>query len=217
MRGFTAGSCCGWTGVVTAHSATTRVLDLTIDGDRGESMTIVIAPVAAPPERSQLGLEAEALVEWGSEQGGSQQALVDVGRGVTFGLVAARVIVALRSVGVAAGHPRETEYRASASLGGMNCRFSPMRAVRIGPIPDRALSPHQQVPPFGRRVFVSRSPQSASVLRFFDGAGNELSAARSNEAQEAPIIVPPGALTFTVENSGDVPFRNCRAVFELAL
>lgn len=215
MRGITAGSSSGWTGDLFASSAAFRILDVTLENELSRRVTVVIAPNTGESDQILPVLDAEAIVEWGTGDGTSQRAEVDVGVGTAFGLTCTRLIVSLRSIGMTSAHPRRTRYRATASLGEAAGKFAPLRAVRFGSLDVGATSDLRLVPTFARRLFLVRSPQGPIDVRYLDSLSAELGTARSREGEEPPLIVVPGARGFSVTNIGAAPLSNLRAVFEL--
>jgi hypothetical protein len=219
MRGFTIGSSSGWAGLLSQSTALVRVLDVAVEDERPHRITLAISP-STDGEHSSVPapvIDAEAIVEWGTTDGTTQRAIVDVGAGTTFGVNGTRAIVTLRSIELTSRHPRETRYRATASFGESREHFPPLRAVRIGALAAGVDSERKRIPDFARRVFLSRTPQERTSVRFFDGVGDEISLAQAEDGEEPALIVPPGAHAFLLINGSATPLVRACAVFELAL
>src|SRR5262249_28402744 len=114
-------------------------------------------------------------------------------------------------------HPRESRFRATATLGDRAWAHAPVRAVRVGAIDVGAESSEMMIPAFARNVVLCRAPQGALAIRFLDATGAELSEAAVVEGEEVSSLVVPGAQRFAISNRAPVPVANVRAVFGLAL
>jgi hypothetical protein len=216
--GFTRGSCFGWQGVVPFRGSN-RVLDVTLEDDRPDLVTLVFEPIrrvedpAAPSDES----EVEALLEWGAAQGAPHQAVIDVGRGTTLAISASRIIATVRNIGAGQANASEMQLRASASLGGASASAAPQRAVRIGAIGAGGVAGPAMLPAFARRVSVWRVPQELLALEFRGGAGHSIGQTIWPLGQELVANVPPGADRFVIANPGRSDIAHARVVFELAL
>lgn len=217
MRGFTAGSSSGWTGDLYPSSSSVRILDVTLEDECSRRVTVVVAPSTADDRIDRISpvLDAEVFVEWGTIDGTSQRAEIDVGSGTTFGVSGTRLIVSLRAIEPTSAHPRKSRYRATASLGEAREHFPPLRAVRLGSLEVGATSSLRVSPAHARRLNFARTPQGAVDVRYFDSLNNELAAARSRESEEPRLIVPPDTRGFLVTNIGTERLANLRAIFEL--
>lgn len=220
-RQFTRGSGWGWTGEI-AFPAAVRVLDvdLAADLDRIEPALITVAlesirrsdDPAAPASET----EAEAMVEWGSFQGAPHQAVLDIGRGLTFGVTASQLRVTVRNIGVGADGSPSARWRASASLGGTSRLEPPIRAVRVGVLDPGGASAPALVPAFASHVRYARSPQQEALVQFTTGDGVAYGDYRIAAGTDGRVLVPPGADRFSVVNLGALPMRG-RVLFELSL
>ncbi|MCC7383925.1 MAG: hypothetical protein IT384_18930 [Deltaproteobacteria bacterium] len=217
MGRFTKGSSWGWQGAVP-YPSLVRALDVTLEGDAPEPVSIVLEPVreweSAPAGDAS---QADALVEWGAGQGTAHRAWVDVGRGVTFSLVASRLIVGLRNIG--SGYPLSppVRLRASALLGATRGLAAPVRSLRAGGLPPGNETEPLIVPAFASHLSVSRTPEVPLAVRMLDAQAIELARAGALRAADRAILVPPGVEQIVIRNVGSAPVGEVRAIFELSL
>ena len=217
-RAFTTGSCWGWQGSMP-HRASVRALDVTVEGDGPELITVVLEPLRNSEELSRPANESEieALLEWGSVQGSPHRADIDVGRGVTLGLTGSRLIVTARNLGGGQVFAPEARLRASASLGGFAGSGPIVRAILVGALEVGAVSASMLLPAFAASLRFARVPVGPVAVVFTAGDGRELADARVRWGDDSALSVPPGADRFVVRNSGNHRLAEVRAVFGLVL
>ncbi|MFO0726507.1 MAG: hypothetical protein U1E65_22160 [Myxococcota bacterium] len=217
-RAFTTGSCWGWQGTMPPR-ASVRALDVTLEGDGPELITVVLEPIRGSSELSRPPneTEIEALLEWGSVQGAPHRAELDVGRGVTLGLTGSRLIVTARNLGGGQVLAPEARLRASASLGGFAGAGPVLRSMSLGAIEVGGVSRQELIPNFAASLRVARSPTGPVAVSFLGGDGRELAEGRIRWGEDAALLVPPGADRFAVSNTGHRRLAEVRAVFQLSL
>jgi hypothetical protein len=217
-RAFTTGSCWGWQGSMP-HRASVRALDVTLEGDGPELITVVLEPIRGSSDlaRPSNEVEIDAILEWGSVQGSPHRAEIDVGRGVALGLTGSRLIVTARNLGGGQVLAPEAKLRASASLGGFGGAGPVVRAVSIGALEIAGVSAQQLIPAFAASVRVARAPTGPVAVSFYAGDGRELAEGRVRWGEDTAIPVPPGADRFAVSNTGHRRIAEVRAVFQLVL
>jgi hypothetical protein len=208
-RAFTTGSCWGWQGSMP-HRASVRALDVTLEGDGPELITVILEPLRNSEDLSKPANESEieALLEWGSVQGAPHRAEIDVGRGVALGLTGSRLIVTARNLGGGQVFAPEARLRASASLGGFAGSGPLLRAIAVGAL---------DVPAFAASMRVARVPPGPVAITFSGCDGRDLAEARIRWGDDGAISVPPGADRFLVRNAGTHRLAEVRAVFGLVL
>jgi hypothetical protein len=217
-RAFTTGSCWGWQGSMP-HRASVRALDVTLEGDGPELITVILEPLRSSEDLSKPANESEieALLEWGSVQGAPHRAEIDVGRGVALGLTGSRLIVTARNLGGGQVFAPEARLRASASLGGFAGSGPLVRAIAIGALEVAGVSGALFVPAFAASMRVARVPPGPVAITFSGGDGRDLAEARSRWGDDGSISVPPGADRFVMRNAGTHRLAEVRAVFGLVL
>lgn len=217
-RAFTTGSCWGWQGSMP-HHASVRALDVTLEGDGPELITVVLEPIRGSSDlgRPANEVEIEAVIEWGSVQGAPHRAEIDVGRGVALGLTGSRLIVTARNLGGGQVLAPEAKLRASASLGGFGGAGPVVRAVSLGALDVGGVSAQQLIPAFAASVRIARTPTGPAAVAFHAGDGRELAEGRVRWGEDSAVPVPPGADRFVVSNTGHRRLAEVRAVFQLVL
>ena len=156
MATFTKSSCTGWAGALEPGTSGRRAIDVAIADGGSAPISIVVGPGEDDP-----AADVEAVLEWGSVDGASHRAVVDIGRGIKLALSAARLTVQLRRA--AAAPPGDVSIVASANLGMGGYCGAATRTIVVGPLAAGGGSRAQAVPAYARRLSVVRGPRPAEV------------------------------------------------------
>ncbi len=190
----------------------------TEDGESA-AVTITIEPVrtveliADPASES----EAQAIIEYGADQGTTHRVVLDCSRGLVLTLTAVHFKVDVQNIGGGQAEFVPTrEWRASASIHATSRVTPALVHSRIDALPREGLAPDIFVPNFAFAWTLPRTPQGPMVVSFLGGAGQVLADFRCNRDETPRHLVPVGADRVRVRALDDGLIRG-RLQFELAL
>jgi hypothetical protein len=190
----------------------------TEDGEAAP-ITVVIEPIrevvdiASPASES----EAEAIIQYGSDQACSHEVVLDCSRGLVFTVSAVHLQVDLRNIGGGQQEAIPTrKWHVSASIHA-TARVTPtLRALRFGALARETWSPYDFVPNFAFAFTFPRVGQVPVLVSFEGGAGQVIADFMVPRDEDPRFLVPNGADRVRVRALDDGLIRG-RLQFELAL
>lgn len=190
----------------------------TADGEAAP-ITFVVEPVRSitdvlsPASES----EAQAILEYGVDQGTTHKVTLDCARGLVLTVTAVHLKVDVRNIGGGQAENSPTRrWKASASIHA-TARVTPATVhERIGALVREEYSPQMFVPGFAFAWSLPRTPQGPMLVSFAGGAGQELAVYKIERDTTPQHRVPAGADRVRVRALDDGLVRG-RLQFELAL
>lgn len=201
------------------YPATFSLLRCETEDGETAPITLVVAPERAvtsiedPTQES----EAQAIIEYGSDQGKPHCVRLDCGRGLVLTLSCVHLKVDVQNIGGGQAENVPTRrWQASASIGS-TARVTPaVRHERIEALAREAWSPRMFVPEFASQWTLPRTPQGPMLVSFEGGAGQVLADFHVGRNEAPRHQVPVGADRVRVRALDDGLVRG-RLQFELAI
>lgn len=202
-----------------AYPATCSMLRIETEDGASTSVTVVVEPirqvldVTDPPLES----EAQAIIEYGPDQGTTHIVKLDCSRGLVLTLSCVHLKLDIQNVGAGqAENVPKRRWKASASVGSTSRVTPAVLHERFSGLGREAWSDYVFVPAFAFAWTFPRTPQGPMAVSFEGGAGQVLADYFIPRNADPRHQVPVGADRVRVRALDDGLTRG-RLQFELAI